>query len=69
MTDAELVAKKLAFVETACRELREVARLDRIRSDVRERRFVEHTLRHARAPRAVAHGAWIDQVLRPANMR
>lgn len=47
MTDADLVAKKLAVVATTCRELRELARLDRIRSDVRERRFVEHTLQVA----------------------
>lgn len=47
MTDADLVAKKLAVVETSCRELREIARPDRIRTDVRERRFVEHTLQVA----------------------
>lgn len=47
MTDAELIAKKLAMIETCQRELRELGRLDRIRSDVRERRFVEHTLQIA----------------------
>jgi uncharacterized protein YutE (UPF0331/DUF86 family) len=47
VTDADLVAKKLAIVETSCRELRELARLERIRTDVRERRFVEHTLQLA----------------------
>jgi uncharacterized protein YutE (UPF0331/DUF86 family) len=47
VTDADLVAKKLAIIETSCRELRELARLDRIRTDVRERRFVEHTLQVA----------------------
>jgi uncharacterized protein YutE (UPF0331/DUF86 family) len=47
VTDADLIAKKLAIVETSCRELRELARLDRIRTDVRERRFVEHTLQVA----------------------
>lgn len=47
MTDADLVAKKLALVETCGRELRELARIERIRSDVRERRFVEHTLQVA----------------------
>jgi uncharacterized protein YutE (UPF0331/DUF86 family) len=47
VTDADLIAKKLAIVETSCRELRKLARLDRIRSDVRERRFVEHTLQVA----------------------
>jgi uncharacterized protein YutE (UPF0331/DUF86 family) len=47
VTDADLVAKKLAIIETSCRELRELARLDHIRIDVRERRFVEHTLQVA----------------------
>lgn len=47
MTDAELIAKRLAFIETCLRELREDAQITRIRSDVRERRFVEHTLQLA----------------------
>jgi len=47
MTDPELVAKKLAFVETCVRELRTLARLERIADDVREQRFVEHTLQLA----------------------
>lgn len=47
MTDPDLVAKKLALIETCCRELRELARIERIRNDVRERRFVEHTLQLA----------------------
>lgn len=47
MTDAELVAKKLAFVETCVRELRTLARPERIAEDVREQRFVEHTLQLA----------------------
>lgn len=47
MTDSELVAKKLAIVETSIRELRTLARLDQLRGDVRERRFVEHTLQVA----------------------
>jgi uncharacterized protein YutE (UPF0331/DUF86 family) len=47
MTDAELVAKKLAFIETCVRELRTLARPDRIADDVREQRFVEHTLQLA----------------------
>lgn len=44
MTDEELVAKKLAFIETCLRELRELGRPDRIALDLKERRFVEHTL-------------------------
>lgn len=47
MTDAELVAKKLAFIETCVRELRTLARPERIADDVREERFVEHTLQLA----------------------
>ena len=44
MTDEDLVLKRLAFIETCLRELRELARPDRLLSDVREERFVEHTL-------------------------
>lgn len=47
MTDAELVAKRLAFIETCVQELRTLARPERIADDVRERRFVEHTLQIA----------------------
>ncbi len=47
MTDADLVAKKLALIETWLRELRELARPDLIDQDVREERFVEHTLQLA----------------------
>jgi uncharacterized protein YutE (UPF0331/DUF86 family) len=45
--DEELIAKLFAHVETCVRELREVAQLDRIATDIRERRFVEHTLQIA----------------------
>jgi uncharacterized protein YutE (UPF0331/DUF86 family) len=47
MTDADLVAKKLAFIETCVTQLRTLARPDRIATDVREERFVEHTLQIA----------------------
>lgn len=47
MTDAALLAKRLAFIETCIHELRTLARLDRIDHDVREARFVEHTLQLA----------------------
>ena len=47
MTDADLIAKKLALIETYVRELRSLARPDDIPRDVRERRFVEHTLQIA----------------------
>lgn len=44
MTDEGLLAKKLAFVETCLSELRALARPEIIEVDVKERRFVEHTL-------------------------
>ena len=47
MTDKDLVAKKLALVETAVQQLRTLARPETIRTDVREERFVEHTLQIA----------------------
>jgi uncharacterized protein YutE (UPF0331/DUF86 family) len=47
MTDPELVAKKLAFIETCVRELQTLARPERIPDDLREERFVEHTLQLA----------------------
>ena len=47
MTDDALIEKKLAFVETCVAELRRLARPDAIATDVREERFVEHTLQLA----------------------
>lgn len=47
MTDADLVAKKLAFIETCLTELETLGRPEKIESDLRERRFVEHTLQLA----------------------
>lgn len=47
MTDPELIGKKLAFVESCVAELGRLARPERIASDVREERFVEHTLQIA----------------------
>jgi uncharacterized protein YutE (UPF0331/DUF86 family) len=47
VTDDDLISKKLAFVETCLRELRTLADPSQIESDVRERRFVEHTLQIA----------------------
>ncbi len=47
MTDEPLIAKKLAFIETCVHELRTIARLELIDHDVREERFVEHTLQLA----------------------
>jgi uncharacterized protein YutE (UPF0331/DUF86 family) len=47
MIDAALLEKKLAFIETCLRELRELAVIERLGRDVREQRFVYHTLQLA----------------------
>ena len=47
MTDPDLIAKKLAFIETCVAQLRALARPELIATDVREQRFVEHTLQLA----------------------
>ena len=44
MTDTDLIAKKLAYIETCVRELRSIARPKEIPTDIVQRRFVEHTL-------------------------
>jgi uncharacterized protein YutE (UPF0331/DUF86 family) len=45
--DAALLEKKLALIETCVRELKELAQPDLVTSDVREARFVQHTLQIA----------------------
>ncbi len=47
MTDLDLLAQKLAFIETCVHELRTLARPAEIQRDVREARFVLHTLQIA----------------------
>jgi len=47
VTDPDLVAKKLALIETCVAQLRSLAKPEAIRTDVREERFVEHTLQVA----------------------
>jgi uncharacterized protein YutE (UPF0331/DUF86 family) len=47
MTDLELAAKKLSEIETFVGELRSLSRPERVETDLRERRFVEHTLQLA----------------------
>ena len=47
MIDAALIEKKLAFIETGIRELNQQARPELLASDVREARFVQHTLQLA----------------------
>ena len=51
MTDPDLVAKKLAVIETSVRELRTLARPEEVTRDVKEQRFVEHTLQVAASRR------------------
>ena len=47
MTDLQLLAKKLAFIETCVQDLRDMAEPARIEIDLREQRFVAHTLQIA----------------------
>jgi uncharacterized protein YutE (UPF0331/DUF86 family) len=44
MTDQPLIEKKLAFIETCLQELRTMAKPSAIETDLKERRFIEHTL-------------------------
>ncbi len=47
MTDRELVEKKLARIVTCVSELQSLGRPERMHDDVREERFIEHTLQLA----------------------
>ena len=47
MVDADLILKKLTFIETCVAELRTIAHPERIKDDIREERFVSHTLQLA----------------------
>lgn len=47
MTDWGLVAKKLAFIETCVQQLRRLARPEQIENNVKEERFVAHTVQIA----------------------
>ncbi len=47
MTDLELIAKQLAFIETMVADLRRLARPEHIATDIREERFIAHTLQMA----------------------
>lgn len=47
MTDPDLIAKKLAVIDTCVADLHRLARLDELDRDIREQRFVEHTLQIA----------------------
>lgn len=47
MTDTELIAKKLSEIATYLRELETLGRPDRIEEDLRDQRFLLHTLQMA----------------------
>lgn len=47
MTDAQLIKKRLAFIQTRLRELRTLAVPENVETDVKERCFVEHSLQLA----------------------
>ena len=47
MTDRPLIDKRLSIIDTCLADLRRLARVDRLEADIRERRFVEHTLQVA----------------------
>jgi uncharacterized protein YutE (UPF0331/DUF86 family) len=47
MTDRPLIEKRLAIIDTCLADLRRLARVDLIDTDIREQRFVEHTLQVA----------------------
>lgn len=71
MTDVDLVEKKLARIETLLRQLRELANPGRIEEDVREERFVLHTLQLAiqGALDVASHIVSDDRLGEPANHR
>ena len=47
MTDPDLIAKKLAEIETYVRELRTLVSVAKIKTEVKEERFAAHTLQLA----------------------
>lgn len=71
MTDADLVAKKLAQIETFVQQLRRLARPEEIEADVREERFVEHTLQLAiqAALDVASHVAASERLAEPRTNR
>ena len=71
MTDPELVAKKLALIDTSVRELETMARPERIATDIREQRFVQHTLQIAiqAALDAASHVVSDDRLGEPTTYR
>lgn len=58
--DTALIEKKLAFIQTCVRELHELAEPEHLSSDIRERRFVEHTLQLAIQAALDAASHWVS---------
>jgi uncharacterized protein YutE (UPF0331/DUF86 family) len=71
MTDPELIAKKLALIETSVRELQTLGRPELIGKDIREERFVEHTLQIAiqASLDAASHIVSDDRLGEPSSYR
>ncbi len=71
MTDLEKVRKKLALIDSFVRELRVLARPEEIERDVREERFVLHTLQLAiqAALDVASHIVADDQLGEPRQYR
>ena len=71
MTDSDLVAKKLAFIETCLADLRRLGRPEQIETDLREQRFVAYTLQVAiqAALDVASHIVADDRLGEPANNR
>lgn len=58
--DTALIDKKLAFIQACVRELKELADPERLDTDIRERRFVEHTLQLAIQAALDAASHWVS---------
>lgn len=71
MTDLQLVAKKLALIETSVGELRTLVNLATVREDVRELRFAAYTLHIAiqAALDVAAHVVSDNRLGEPQNNR
>jgi uncharacterized protein YutE (UPF0331/DUF86 family) len=76
MTDVALLAKKLGQVETWLAELRRLAQPELLDDDIKERRFVEHTLQiilqacqNQELFNLLARARWIDDSLANAMRR
>jgi uncharacterized protein YutE (UPF0331/DUF86 family) len=71
MTDQDLVAKKLALIETSVHELQTLVRPDEIQRDLRELRFTAYTLQIAiqAALDVAAHIVADERLGEPRNNR